>query len=547
MLKTLDIKRPTLNLKRYLLNDTFGDALAAGAVNGTRPLIGDGSRTVVDTESKLSIANGVATFAGEKATPAFGDPALIYQQYTRVAGLTLMASANFSVATEVRIGWEPFARKLYIQEGIRFLNGNVLHVLQGDTGIAVGTFSLNTTYKIVSILRSSGSFLFIKGGSFAKWTMLFLGVVSSNNLAPEIVNNNGVGVVDDFRIPSRLFIPAPLASDGFTLANTTDGLGHAEANGGAGLTWTDPGATWTVAGGVVSNTPSVGAEKLTNGNMETGNPPSNWIATISLLTGVADERTGGSGAQALDVANTSSGAGIAFQNLSGTSVGQWYIMTGWMKIVRAFSAFFDNGAYDGIATSGGSSWASFVKVHRIIAANPVIRLLVNTATILDNARFDDITVKLLTTATLFRTLPFSTPDVYHRAKVVALTAGTQAGIVIRLDSAATPTAGIIVYFDGAGNIKCEEFTGTTTYTAIFTAVVKAFTASDSLVIDVNGTAVRVYHETSAGVQTLIGTGTTSVVAGNLHGLFSTYVGNTITDMNTYPIGTNGEWELLNSL
>jgi hypothetical protein len=44
------------------------------------------------------------------------------------------------------------------------------------------------------------------------------------------------------RVPVRIFQPKPLASDAFTRANgalgSTDGNGHAEANGGSGLVWT---------------------------------------------------------------------------------------------------------------------------------------------------------------------------------------------------------------------------------------------------------------------------------------------------------------------
>lgn len=53
----------------YTLQDQFTTALSAGSVNGTSAEPTGGTRTVTDTESKLSIASGALTFAGGKATP----------------------------------------------------------------------------------------------------------------------------------------------------------------------------------------------------------------------------------------------------------------------------------------------------------------------------------------------------------------------------------------------------------------------------------------------------------------------------------------------
>ena len=66
------------------------------------------------------------------------------------------------------------------------------------------------------------------------------------------------------------------------------------------------------------------------------------------------------------------------------------------------------------------------------------------------------------------------------------------------------------------------------------SVAKAFTAGDTLVLDLNGTAYRCYHVTAAGVATLLGSGTCTVTTGTLHGNFNTSPGtNTITNFDCW--------------
>ena len=83
--------------KVYRLWDDFSVALAAGSVNGSPatypstvriagPVV---TRSIVDTENKLSIANGALTYAGGKAAPAYGDPGSWHPAWTRAAGLVL--------------------------------------------------------------------------------------------------------------------------------------------------------------------------------------------------------------------------------------------------------------------------------------------------------------------------------------------------------------------------------------------------------------------------------------------------------------------------
>lgn len=518
--------------KQYLIYDKFGVPLAAGAVNGTYADKGDeiilwpeeNLRTLVDTNSKIFIANGVLNVATGGVGAVDG---IWWLPIVRKFGVAVLC--NFTpTTTGGRFGWATSASGA-INDFIAFLGGNVLSVVPNSgAAIAVGAWANSTEYKLAAIMRLSGIHYFIKGGAFSNWTLLFSTIAGTAAGIPaiQLQSSTSVFTVDNLIAPFRLFIPVPLASDGFSLELITDGLGHAEANGGAGLTWLDAG-TWTVAGGAVSNTPSVGAELFANPGFDSD---TGWTKgtgwTISGGLGVA----------------TSVASDASIRQSSLLATGSWFIQSVDIPSFTAGGIYPSNGSTYSLplAISTGTKLWTF----RCLGTGLPAGFFTSGTTTLN---IDNASLKLLALSTLFRSLVISTSDVYHRAKVVALTAGTQAGIVIRLDNATTPTQGIIVYFTGAGTIACEEFTGTTTYTALFVAVVKAFTASDSLIVHAMGTAIRMYHETAAGVATLIGTGTTSVVTGNLHGIFSTYNLNTLDDMITYPVGVEGQWEELSNM
>ena len=529
------------------MRDPFGDDRAAGAINGTKPLIGDGVVVVVDTNNKFSNANGVAVFA----TGAAVNDGRWWAQQTRIDGrcfiVTVIPSNTSGI---INIGWDANQSGV-ITDAIQFAAAGVINIIpNGGAVVPVGVYTA-TSYRVCIKLLALGFVAFIRGGAFTNWTRLFQTAAGTGNAFPAIGVGSATSVftADDAKVIAREINSQPEAGDGFSIQAVTDGL-VANNLGGAGLTWT--GATWTVAGGAVSNTPGVGAELLTDGGLEdwaSATDLTSWTESLTGTSTVNREATvihGGTYSARLDVDASNSACRIQ-QGIA--TAGRWYT-------VSVFARSDSGTPQIGIADESGaghrylplinSTYTNYLCTLRMSAASSFItmgRISAPSRSIY----LDDATTKQLTLSTLFRSLVVSTPDVYHKVKVSALTTGTQVGGVIRLDSAATPTQGIIFYFDGNGKIACEEFTGTTTYTELFTAVVKAFTANDSLIIWAQGTAIRIYHETSAGVQTLIGTGTTTVSTGNIHGLFSTYSENTIVALATYPVGTEGQHEGLNNL
>jgi hypothetical protein len=89
--------------------------------------------------------------------------------------------------------------------------------------------------------------------------------------------------------------------------------------------WNAP--TFAPVSGVLKNTPTmIGGELLTNGNMETGSPPTGWANSGGTPTADASCH---SGTQALKFVTTSNNDFVL--NGFASVVGHWYLVKGWVK------------------------------------------------------------------------------------------------------------------------------------------------------------------------------------------------------------------------
>lgn len=237
----------------YVIRDEFLTALAAGAISGTAATPGPGTRTTVaDTNSKMSIANEKLALA--VGGSAGGNPGLWYGSaaLTRTPGLIFKWGGVNIAAVGGLIGLDANAASTST-EGFRFTSGSTIKS-QGDSNVTVDAFSTATAYDLAIALRAAGLHMFVKGGAFTYWTLIWPTPTGSGTVFPSIQAFDATSdfVVDYFRHSDTLWLPSPIASDSFASAfGTTDGLGHAETTGlgvgGAGLTWTSQLGTWTIS------------------------------------------------------------------------------------------------------------------------------------------------------------------------------------------------------------------------------------------------------------------------------------------------------------
>ncbi|MFA4834851.1 MAG: hypothetical protein WC749_02100 [Dehalococcoidia bacterium] len=219
-------------MEGYLLNDNFTTPLAAGSVNGTNAEPGPGLRTVVDSGSHTSITGGNLSLDG--GSGGWNTDYLIYGAQTRVPGLMLIAQRTIAATGAFGfLGWSKATNgALSNLIGVQLNNVTISNEYNGGNEYGIGTFGASA-YKIAVILRVTGQITFIKGGAFTNWTLINVANAGTDaTMYPISLTGNQVYTSSFLRIPTTLYLPPPLLSDGFgSTFGLSDGLGHAEGDG----------------------------------------------------------------------------------------------------------------------------------------------------------------------------------------------------------------------------------------------------------------------------------------------------------------------------
>ena len=510
-------------------SNSFSNFSITTNLDGTYATDGVNMRTVTDPQNKLNISDETLNFAGNGV--------LAYPSTSRIPGKTLIADFTTSNvgASRTWFGWGTNSSYPPDTENIAFYYGSLY-----SSNIYTGSFTKSTQYKYALIFKSTGTFHFIKGGMYTNWTLLYITPTGSGtNLKPIMTPDPGTSFVgDNVRIPTTIWLPTPLAYDTFTATGsaTTETVGP-DGQTTPALSWT--GSTWTISGGKAINTPTIGNELLINSNMETGNPPSNWNANGHTLTGVADERDGGSGVQSLSVTKVNSN--WPGQN-SVVATDTWVNVSAWIKVISS-SGMNGIQIYQAPSSKTGtlfinagtnSSWQYYSATGRFPANyGPSFYIGGNAGS---EVRYDDVSYKPLTLSTLFSSVSASTADVVADVTLSSLTSGTQAGLVLNLDNPANPQNFIIVYHNG-GTLRVEEVVNGVYTEKLSTDVAPG---AGQLRVIREGTKLRVYLNNA-----LVGSELTMATNINTnHGLFSTYSGNTFDNFTLWPRGTGNEYAAL---
>lgn len=499
----------------YTLNDQFTTDRAAGSVNGTLATDGVNTRTVVDTESKLSISSSQLSIAGGKTSPAWGDPQISYPSVSRVAGKIFYGKMNMSSTNQG--GIIGFGRETsgYDAGTIYFASGGDIYYYENILA-KVGTYSGSTDYQTAVVLRSTGAYHFIKGGAYTNWTLLFpsQGYVVTP-LYPNIKSYNAAFTADNIRIPTATWLPTPLAYDTFTRSDGA--IGSSETTGPDGQT--TPSLAWT--GGAISSnklviTPTLGSDVVVNGDFDTD---SDWTKGTgwSIGSGVATHAAG-------------SESQLIQANLITDT---WYQGEATISRYVAGNSLFRLGSTK-IATMNAAQ--SYLSTGR--ANNSNTNIYGYSAF---DGDVDNIIVKPLTLSSLFSSVSTSDSDVIASADVT-VTAGTQAGLVTNLDSTSSPANFLIAYHDGT-YVKLDKNVGGTYTNLINTAATYSAGATLRVITyhsDANTLKVRVYYNNAmiGSEQTVTDAG---IISNTKHGLFSTYLGNSFDNFTLFARGSDGEY------
>ena len=153
---------------------------------------------------------------------------------------------------------------------------------------------------------------------------------------------------------------------------------------------------------------TLGDELVVNGHMETGDPPTGWVArgtpTPSVLSSVEDEHTGGSGSKSLNVV-AGSDVSAADQSIP-FAVGQLWKYSGWVKNIDADYAALNLRAVGSpaiwmkdIINSRETAWKSNGDVYDTVPAGTKVIFVYCTISggVGKSARFDGIGIQRVLT------------------------------------------------------------------------------------------------------------------------------------------------------
>lgn len=528
---------------KYLLRDEFTTALAAGSVNGTAAKPGPGTRAVVDTNSKLSIAGGLLTFATGGAGGS--DPRIYYAQITRVAGRLLLAKVMI-IDEGIRIGLSRLSGSPRMAI-MAFTTGLNIQVDTDDSNyITVGSYVKTIEYEMAVRLRANGHQVWIKGGAFTNWNLLWAADRRSNNPYPTaaVIDTSSPLTIDDIRIPDVLWTPTPLASDAFTRANAALGLtggGAVEESGGDGLTWVFDAGIWTVDTNQAKGTPAVGSEMHTESNAAAdpngseADAITGWASPNCDL--ISQDVEVDTGTYALKCDGT--GASGRAEYLFTAVLGAWYQVTVALKRddVSFRAQTWSNLLLSSPLNPATTAWTDLVLTTRATNANAGLRFYVPDT---QTGYLDNLSLKPITLSALFASLEVSTTDVLIEAEVtlsdVAISR-TQAGVVMNLDDAATPANFVIAYHDGTNANLDKCVAGV--YTSVISAAA-AYAAGAVLRVIKDGTSYSLYYN-NAKVGSTSTISDAGIVDNVLHGLFSTYSANRLDNFAVWARGTDGEY------
>jgi hypothetical protein len=550
--------------QRYLLRDLFTTARAAGAVNGTVCEPGGtlgGTRAAADVSgTKVLISGGRWTVTGSGVWGEHGirlEPAV-----TRVKGRVIIqlvrAQSSFDTAMFGPTTAADANFNGYANLGWTTASGSAIAARRTSSVTSPNLFAAvaATDYQFLQVLLDVGRYMFVKGGVYTFWTPLWRDTWSNaaSMYLGIAVNASITYEGDDWRVPDRLWLPTPLAYDSFT--RTNGALGSTEAQGPDGQAspvhaWTGP--TWAIVSDAAVNTPSLSAELLTDGGFESWASPTNANNTTESVAGTStinqDGANARSGSFALRMDVDASNSLVYFEKAVPTVIGRWYQLQVWAKGNGVATAGFHRGSGSStgqVPFTPTASYQLYSASFRATATGTFAWGAKRISAASASLYFDDFSVKELVLSELFKTVPVGTPDVFIDVVVKTLVQGTSAGICARINDAANPTSGLIAYFTDGGRIKLDEFTAAGTWTNLLDAS-QGFTAGDLLRLHLRGSTWRLFHMTAANAATMLGTGTTTVLTGNMAGGFSTDPGNAIETFFALAMGTVNEHAALDAL
>jgi hypothetical protein len=269
----------------------------------------------------------------------------------------------------------------------------------------------------------------------------------------------------------------------------------------------------------------LGSELVTNGDMESGNPPSTWTVGSSTTFAASVDAYAGAAAGLFTAGGEIGGSATRWLSKSNIfTLGQWAQISVYAKRSSgAGNLQIGLGYVVALSTPVTAAYAQYIAtIRRASASVNYGHVVFGGVTVGDQFLLDNASAKLLSLTSLFSALNYGITHATTKANIT-VAAGTQAGVVTNLDSASSPANFVIATHDGtnARLTKCVGGTYTdlistaATYVANAAIEIRRTAASDTYKLYYNGAQVGTD-------QTISDAG---IVSNTLHGYFNTYAGN----------------------
>ena len=328
----------------------------------------------------------------------------------------------------------------------------------------------------------------------------------------------GVGIMGGGKPPIPLTIDFSLLADGALPATLT-------------------GATWAIVTGKAYNTPTESANLLTDSGMETWTSATdltNWTETIQSAGTTTINQDGsvkhaGSYSARIDVDAAGKFGDISQSRPASIGVGDWvnsYAYFAANGTGKVMTIIHNNQLNSGIAyPPPNGSFAQFV-LSSVCKQTSGYTIQARSAGSASSSLWvDDFEAKELTLITLFAYMNAKQSNVTTKG-AWTITQGTLAGVVMNLDSVSNPQNFVVLLSNGDRNnlYLWKVVAGTPSQVASV-----AITYSAGKNIELRKTAATTYQMFYNGVQ--VGTDQTisdvGIISNTLHGVFSTYGGNSL--------------------
>lgn len=232
----------------YLLLDEFTADEAAPVTSPRTSIPGPGTLTFTQTDGQFSTSGGALVFA-QQTTPNFAgsDQSFTSAVLSRVAGRMVRLDLTITGGSgnrDIHMAWYGNSSATRANStGALYLVGTSIAAQPEEVAILLGFTILNTAVKVYSVLRSTGAFLFLSGGTLTTPTLLWVSDVGAGNAYAGLSTIEGAGNLRDIVVTD---LPAPFATDyGIATLNTASPADATEYTGDASgvidLTVTAPG------------------------------------------------------------------------------------------------------------------------------------------------------------------------------------------------------------------------------------------------------------------------------------------------------------------